>query len=194
MEAIQKATGGGAAAGTGTSPAGGSGSNGLLGLLGGYYSAQQQKDLAGLLKAPMSRYEGLQDPYNMRLRASYDNPNTFYDSNQWKGLESVYQNSIDRNAATKGNLANPTDRERLLQAYGMKELENYRNGLRGDVNAYDPSKFQDMYKEGAKTEVGANTGMWAQAGRTNPTQVINDITSGVKSAKDIWDLVSGWFS
>ena len=197
MQAIQKVLGGqaGGAAGGGTGGGAGGGGGGLMDLLGAYYSAQQQKDLAGNLKEPYSAMQGRQDPYNQLLLNSYQHPEQFYNSSTWNGLESVYQNSIDRGAAKGGTLANPTDRERLLQAYGIKELENYRNGLRGNVNAYDPTRLGEMYQKGLVAEAGANTApfaAWAKAGGAQG--VMNTVVNTASTASDIWKLIEGWFT
>ena len=194
VEAVQKVMGG-----SGQQP-GQAGSPSIIDMLGAYYSAQQMKDFSGNQKEMYSTQRGVQKPYLDQLLASYQDPNSFYSSNQWKGLESVYQNSIDRGAAKTGRLANPTDREVLLNNYAMKELENYRSGLRNAVQATDPSKYAEIYGKGLETEAFANTAPWATASRGgtgNTVQQIQSVWNTVKdvgsTAEDIWKFIEGWF-
>lgn len=202
-EAIKQIMGGGGGAGGGAGGSGvAGGNNGILDLIAGLYSAKQMKDYSGNLKDMYSSQLGRQQPFYNQLLASYQDPNTFYNSNQWKGLESVYQNSIDRQAAKVGRLANPTDREVLLQAHAMKQLENYRSGLRGDVQATDPAKYADAYAKGLQAEAYANAAPWAAIGNmaNRPGGVAGSVATTVgqiddilKAGGDIWDVISGWF-
>lgn len=179
------------------------GSRGIIDLLAGYYSSQQNKDLSGNLKGMYSDQRGLQNPYNDLLRASYQDPNVFYNSNQWKGLESVYQNKIDRQAAKGGTIANPTDRERLLQNYAMQELERFRGGLKDAVNAYDPTRLAPIAEKGYNVEANANNPLWAGAGRAgtggpgeggfSTENYIKQISSTASTAEQIYNLISKWF-
>lgn len=179
------------------------GSRGIIDLLAGYYSSQQNKDLSGNLKGMYSDQRGLQNPYNDLLRASYQDPNVFYNSNQWKGLESVYQNKIDRQAAKGGTIANPTDRERLLQNYAMQELEKFRGGLKDAVNAYDPTRLASIAEKGYNVEANANNPLWAGAGRAgtggpgeggfSTENYIKQISSTASTAEQIYNLISKWF-
>ena len=128
----------------------------LFGVGKGIYDARQNKDYSNNMKQFYGDALARQDPIRQRLMESYTNPNSFYDSNQWKGLESVYQNSIDRGAAKGGTLANPTAREALLQSYAMKELGNYRQGLTDQMRALDPSKYAEQWSKGSEAERMAN--------------------------------------
>lgn len=169
---------------------------GILDLLKAYYDSQQNKDLSGNLKAMYSDALGRQQPYLQQLLASYQDPDSFYKSNQWKGLESVYQNQIDRKAASTGRMANPTDREVLLQAHAMKGLEDYRTGLRGSISALDPAKYADPYAKGLMAEAFANTPIGAALGRNGIKSVedlVGQISSGVTSAGKIWDIFKEFF-
>lgn len=174
----------------------GGGGPGILDLLGGYYSGQQMKDYSGNMKEIYSNLLNRQDQFRNQLLKSYEDPNQFYGSNQWKGLESVYQNSIDRNAAKGGTLANPTDRERLLQSYAMKEMENYRGGLRQAAGMTNPENALDALAKGYQAEAYANLGPWATASRGGTGSVgniVNTITSGAKTAGEIWDFLKDFF-
>lgn len=180
------------------------GSRGIIDLLAGYYSSQQNKDLSGNLKGMYSDQRGLQNPYNALLRASYEDPNVFYGSNQWKGLESVYRNKIDRLAAKGGTNANAIDREVKLNNYAMQELEKFRGGLKDAVNAYDPTRLAPIAEKGYNVEANANNPMWAGAGRAGtggPGQggystenYIKTISSTASTAEDIYNLISKWFT
>ena len=180
------------------------GSRGIIDLLAGYYSSQQNKDLSGNLKGMYSDQRGLQNPYNALLRASYEDPNVFYGSNQWKGLESVYRNKIDRQAAKGGTIANQMDREVKLNNYAMQELEKFRGGLKDAVNAYDPTRLAPIAEKGYNVEANANNPMWAGAGRAGtggPGQggystenYIKQISSTASTAEDIYNLISKWFT
>jgi hypothetical protein len=182
---------------------GGGGMGSLLDLISGYMGNKNLKDYAGNAKEPYSDAVGRQKPFLDQLLASYQDPNTFYNSNQWKGLESVYQNSIDRDAAKSGRLANPTDREVLLQQHAMKGLEDYRRGLAGAAGITNPAQFLSPYSEGIKAEAsaGAQAGLNAALGRMRTgggtpndfQNVIKTITDAGSTVEDIWDFVSGWF-
>jgi hypothetical protein len=166
-------------------------------LIGGYYSGQQIKDLSGNLKGMYSDQRGLQNPYNELLRKSYEDPNVFYGSNQWKGLESVYQNRLDRGAAKAGTLANPTDREVKLNNYAMQELEKFRGGLREGVNAYDPTRLATVAQKGFENEAYANTGAFAGAAKGGTGTDIGKTWETIKNTgstiADVMKFVEGWF-
>lgn len=195
LEAIQKF--GGAL----TGQSGSGGGRGLLDLLGAYYSAQQNKDYAGNLKGIYSDLTARQNQFRDQLLASYQDPNTFYNSNQWKGLESVYQNQVDRQAATKGRLANPTDREVLLQKHAMQELEKYRSGLKEAAGLTRPEAALDPLAKGYQAEAWANSPLFTAtggfraggAGGGGVGNVVNMLAQAGSTAADIWKLISGWF-
>jgi hypothetical protein len=174
-----------------------SGGQSIVDLLGAYYSSQQLKDLSGNLKGMYSDQRGLQNPYNDLLRASYQDPNVFYGSNQWKGLESVYQNKLDRGAAKAGTNANSIDREVKLNNYAMQELEKFRGGLKDVVNAYDPTRLAPIAEKGYNNEAYANTGSFATASRggsgANVAQTWDTIKNTASTAEDVWNFVSKWF-
>lgn len=178
----------------------GKGNTSILDLLGGYYSGQQMKDYSGNMKGIYSDLNNRQDQFRDQLLRSYQDPETFYGSNQWKGLESVYQNQIDRNAAKSGRLANPTDREVLLQKYGMQELEKFRSGLRDAAGLTKPEAALDPLAKGYQAEAYANTAPWATVGRggTGTTGSVQDVVGalgdGAKSVEDIWKFIEGWFN
>jgi len=194
IEAIQKVTGGGAG--------GKGGGAGILDMLGAYYSSQQMKDYSGNMKGIYSDLNNRQDQFRNQLLKSYEDPNQFYGSNQWKGLESVYQNSIDRDASKAGRLANPTDREVLLQNHAMKELEKYRDGLRQSAGLTRPEAALEPLAKGYEAEAYANTAPWATAGRGGTgggsvgqvRDIVGAIGDTAKSAEDIWKLIEGWFN
>lgn len=193
-------------AGGGTGGANG-GSNGrgtnLLDLVAGYMGNKNLKDYAGNAKEPYSDAVGRQKPYLDQLLASYQDPNTFYNSNQWKGLESVYQNQIDRGAAKTGTNANPTAREVLLQNHAMKSLEDYRRGLTQAAGITNPAAFLNPYSEGIKAEAsaGSQAGLNAALGRMRTgggtaddfKNIIKTISDAGSTAEDIWNFVSKWF-
>jgi hypothetical protein len=194
-EAAQKVMGAG---GAGQAGAGGKAGS-IADLLAAYYSAQQMKDYSGNLKGIYSDLNNRQDQFRNQLLASYQDPNQFYGSNQWKGLESVYQNQIDRNAAKTGRMANPTDREVLLQKYGMQELEKYRQGLRDAAGMTKPESALDPLAKGYQAEAYANLAPWAAAGRNGGTQrTVTDTWNTIKdvgsTAEDVWNFISKWFS
>lgn len=172
---------------------------GLLDLFNGYYGSQQNKDYSNNMKEFFARADAKQAPFRAQLEQSYTNPDSFYNSNEYKGLASVYQNSIDRKAAQSGRLANPTDREVLLQQHALKEMDNYRKTLTGNISALDPSRYADAWTKGSEAEANANNPAWAAVGRggSNPVQNVGNIVTGIsdtiKSGKNIWDTISGWF-
>jgi hypothetical protein len=128
----------------------------------------------------------------------------FYGSNQWKGLESVYQNKIDRQAAKGGTNANTIDREVKLNNYAMQELEKFRGGLKEAVSAYDPTRLAPIAEKGYNTEAGANNPMWAGLGRAgtggpgeggiSTENYIKTISNTASTAEEIYDLISKWFT
>lgn len=195
LEAIQKF--GGALTQQSGQPGGGGRS--ILDLLGAYYSAQQNKDYAGNLKGIYSDLTARQNQFRDQLLASYQDPNTFYNSNQWKGLESVYQNQVDRQAAAKGRLANPTDREVLLQKHAMQELEKYRSGLKEAAGLTRPEAALDPLAKGYQAEAWANsplftaTGGFRAGGGTDIGNIINVLGEAGSTAQDIWKFISGFF-
>lgn len=196
MDALKLVQGGSGQPQGGTG-GGGAGGMGILDMLGAYYSGQQMKDMSGNLKGIYSDLTNRQDQFRNQLLKSYEDPNQFYGSNQWKGLESVYQNSVDRGAAKSGTLANPTDRERLLQSYAMKELENYRDGLRQSAGMTKPESALGPLAEGYKAEAYANTAPFAAASRggtgANITDTWNTIKDVGSTAEDVWKFISSWF-
>ena len=176
----------------------------LLGLGAGYYGSQQNKDYSGNLKRIYDERAALQKPYLDQLLASYNDPNSFYSSNQYQGLKDVYQNQIDRQAGSTGRLANPTDREVLLQQHALKELGNYRQGLVSAVQGTDPRNYIDAYTKGLEVEANANNPFIAGLGKTgsgsagtsgNPVQDIGNIINGVVKGgswiSDNWDDIVG---
>lgn len=144
---------------------GGNGQTGLLDLWGAYEGSRQTKDYSGNMKRLYDEANARRQPVLDRLNESYTNPNSFYDSNQWKGLESVYQNSIDRKAAQAGRLANPTDREVLLQQHAMKGMEDYRQGLRDEAKTLSPDNYIPAITRGYELESRANNPWGAMVGR-----------------------------
>jgi hypothetical protein len=201
------AMGGGQAGGGAQQPRttsqGGGGMGGIADLLAAYYSSQQMKDYSGNLKGMYDDLKRRQDQFMNPLLQSYQDPNSFYGSNQWKGLESVYKNQVDRQAAKGGTLANPTAREVTLQAQAMKELENYRNGLRQSAGLTNPAAALDPLAKGYQAEAFANTAPFAAIGRggsgsgQNIVNTVNDtwktITDVGSTAQDIWKFIEGWF-
>jgi len=144
---------------------GGNGNTGLLDLWGAIEGSRQTKDYSGNMKNLYDQAQARRQPVLDKLNESYTNPNSFYDSNQWKGLESVYQNSIDRKAGQAGRLANPTDREVLLQQHAMKGLEDYRKGLRDEVTTLSPDNYINPITRGYELESRANNPYGALGGR-----------------------------
>lgn len=199
------AMGGGQAGGGTQQPRsqGGGGLGGIADLLAAYYSSKQMKDYSGNLKGMYDDLKRRQDQFMNPLLQSYQDPNTFYNSNQWKGLESVYKNQVDRQAAKGGTLANPTAREVTLQAQAMKELENYRNGLRQSAGLTNPADALDPLAKGYQAEAYANAAPFAAIGRggsgsgQNIVNTVNDtwktITDVGSTAQDIWKFIEGWF-
>lgn len=143
----------------------GGGNTGLADLWGAWEGSRQAKDASGNFKQMYSDAQARRQPYLDRLNESYVNPNSFYDTSQWKGLSDVYKNSIDRTAASKGRLANPTDREVLLNNYALKELENYRGGLRSNAQMLNPDQYINPNMRGLNLEMGANNPWGAAIGR-----------------------------
>lgn len=180
----------------GNKQAGQSSSPSILDMIGAYYSGQQMKDLSGNLKGMYSDQQRKQDVYGNMLRASYEDPNSFYGSNQYKGLQDVYKNQIDRQAAKGGTLGNPTQREVLLQAHAMRAMEEYRNGLRQAASVYDPKDLAKIATEGYGYEAYANNAPWATSSRGNTGGQQNTVTTAIntaKTAQEIWDAVSKYF-
>lgn len=143
----------------------GGGNTGLADLWGAWEGSRQAKDASGNFKQMYSDAQARRQPYLDRLNESYVNPNSFYDTSQWKGLSDVYKNSIDRTAASKGRNANPTDREVLLNNYALKELENYRGGLRSNAQMLNPDQYINPNMRGLNLEMGANNPFGAMIGR-----------------------------
>jgi hypothetical protein len=143
----------------------GGGGTGLADLWGAWEGSRQAKDQGNKLQKWYSDELGRRQPHLDRLNESYTNPDSFYNSNQWKGLSDVYKNSIDRTAASKGRLANPTDREVLLQNHAMKSLEDYRSGLRGNAGVVNPNQTLSAGMRGAELESRANNPWGAAVGR-----------------------------
>ena len=143
----------------------GGGRTGAMDVYGAYRGSQEARDEAFRLQNLYNNALARREPTLQRLEASYTDPNSFYDSNQWKGLSSVYQNSIDRQAASKGRMANPTDREVLMNNYAMKELENYRGGLRGQLQALSPDNYINPYMRGSTREAGSSNPYFGLGGR-----------------------------
>ena len=143
----------------------GGGGTGLLDIYGAYRGTQEARDEAQRLQGLYTDAQARRQPYLDRLNESYVNPNSFYDTNQWKGLSSVYQNSIDRGAAKTGRMANPTDREQLLSNYGLKELENYRTGLRANAQTLNPDNYINPFMRGSTREAGSWNPIGALGGR-----------------------------
>lgn len=169
----------------------GGGSTGLMDLYGAYRGSREGRDEAFRLQNLYNDAQARRQPVLDRLNASYTDPNTFYDSNQWKGLQSVYQNQIDRQAASKGRMANPTDREVLLNNYAMKELENYRGGLRQQAQLLNPDNYINPFMRGSTREANAANPYYALGGRgsvggpggaNSPLEQIARLISGGSSA------------
>lgn len=177
--------------------------NSLINLGTGYYGSQQNKDHSGNLKRIYDERAALQKPYLDQLLQSYQDPNSFYNSNQYKGLADVYQNQIDRQAGSTGRLANPTDREVLLQQHALKELNNYRQGLTDQIKATSPDNYINAYQKGLEVEANANNPFIAGIGKTGSgsagtsgnsiqdvTNVIDGVIKGGTFIADNWGKIS----
>lgn len=143
----------------------GGGQTGIMDIIGGIDGSRQAKDHSQNLKRMYDEAQARRQPVLDRLNESYTNPNSFYDSNQWKGLESVYQNNIDRQASAGGTIANPMDREAKLNNYAMKELENYRTGLRDQMGKLNPDAYINPMTRSAELEARARNPLYAMGGR-----------------------------
>lgn len=143
----------------------GGGNTGIMDIYGAYKGSKEARDEAFRLQNLYNDAQGRRQPYLDKLKASYDDPNSFYDSNQWKGLSSVYQNSIDRNAAKTGRMANPTDREVLMQQHAMKALEDYRGGLSRNAQMLNPDNYINPFMRGSTREANAANPYFALGGR-----------------------------
>lgn len=143
----------------------GSGQTGLMDLYGAYKGSKEARDEAFRLQDLYNAAQARRQPVLDRLNESYTNPDSFYNSNQWKGLSSVYQNSIDRKAAAAGRLSNPTDREVLMQQHAMKALEDYRSGLRDQVGKLNPDNYINPFMRGSTREANAANPYFALGGR-----------------------------
>lgn len=172
----------------------------------GIYDTRQNKDYSGNMKGIYSDLNARQDQFRNPLMQSYqDGGKSFYDSNQWKGLESVYQNKIDREASKGGRIANPTDREVKLQAYAMQELEKFRDGLRQSAGLTRPESALTQAAEGYEAERMAATPIGSALdqmyGRQAPgsrgqssADIAKQIAGFGGDVKKIYDFVSGWFA
>lgn len=136
-------------------------------------------------------YEGA-SPYLERLRESYENPQAFLSSPEFTSGRDIYKNSIDRQAARAGTLANPTQREILLDKYGMQAMQDYRRGLIQSAEPYLGMARASLpgWQQGMAMENWKNS-PWGEA-----FQRIGQIdwTKTGKDLADAWKIISGWFS
>jgi len=161
---------------------------------GGLYSADQNRDYFHNLQDMYSRREQDRQPFLDRLRESYENPNAYLESPEYKAIAGIEENKLTRGAARTGRLANSTDRDVLMQAHAQKGLGDYRKGLNSDLQALDVAKYNNIFQEAQNAQRMANMPIWAAGGYGAGGGGGNPYGQAAQWAWDnvSWDDVSSW--
>ena len=159
--------GGGGQTGGGqrTGGAGGGGNMSWLDQLfnagGAMYSANKNDNYADELRGMAAQRQAERQPFLDRLTRSYSNPNEFLEGD-YKPMHDIEANRLARIGAAKGQNANDTDRTRLLEAHGMKALNDYRGGLQQSIDR-TPNP-QDLYLKAMEADRMKNSPLFAAGG------------------------------
>lgn len=148
----------------------------LLGVGAGVNSDIQLREKFTNLNDLFSRREEERAPWEAKLRESYDNPNAYLESPEYKALAGIRGNQLNREAAAKGRLANDVDREVLMQAHAQKALGDYRTGLRGALGEHQLPYNIFQEAQNANASRGAPTA--GGLGYAGATKGILDLLAG----------------
>lgn len=131
-------------------PSGVGGNPDLMKLISGLIGAYQQNNAADKLLARADAATPNRDFYNNLHKQWYENPGSYLQSPEVQAAMDLTLNKLQRQDATKGNNANSTDRQRLMQQYALTNLGTARNQLGSFVNQQASifSGNNDLFKTG----------------------------------------------
>ncbi len=141
----------------------------LMGVGRGMYSANKNENYADELRQERARSLAERQPFLDRVgQLSGDaGAENFRTGGTWQAAERVASNRFNRGAAAGGTLANPTDRERLLQDHFMGKLGEERTSARNDLNSFDEKASRDAFMKGLEMDRMKNSPLFMEAGRTS---------------------------
>lgn len=132
---------------------------------GSLYSANKNDNYADEMRRERERSLAERQPFLDRVgQLSGDaGAENFRSGGTWQAAERVAANNFTRKDAARGNLANDTDRTRLLQDHFMKNLEAERTGARGNLQAFDEKASRDALMKGIEMDRMKNSPLFAGA-------------------------------
>jgi hypothetical protein len=137
----------------------------LFNMGGAMYSANKNDNYADELRQERARSLAERQPFLDRVgQLSGDaGAEQFRGGGTWQAAERVAANNFTRKDAQRGNLANDTDRTRLLQDHFMKSLESERGAARADLNSFDEKASRDAFMKGLEMDRMKNSPLFAGA-------------------------------
>jgi len=173
----------------------GGNANGLLGLLSALYGARQSREYADILRQIAGQMQEQASPYINKLRESYENPNAYLESPEMQAVLNLEANRLAGIDASQGRLSNDINRTAKLQQLAQSHLGEYRRGLQQSIEKmYQPMATASLFREAAGRQANAWQGIPQFFGAGGSiSNVWNDISNIIKTGKDIWDVISGWW-
>lgn len=104
----------------------------IAGLYGLYQNNQTSQDLGGLasdLAEKSDPFGSQRSQYQTRLKESYDNPMSIYNSPEYQGLADMYRKKIEAKDAAAGRRSQYSARELEMQSNFLNYLQGYRKDL-----------------------------------------------------------------
>lgn len=155
----------------------------LARILTGLYGANRQNQYADNLMNMYKPYAEQANWYGDKLRETYTNPNSYYESPEWQGIQRTTGDYLQRQDAAGGRLSNNFARQARLNELAAGNISNYRSGL------------SDIYRN--MSAIGTGQGMQtALSARMNAggglVGTIGDIMSG-KTTKQVPGLGKGYY-
>ena len=163
-----------------------SGNMGLLDMLGAYYSSKSNEKLGDEYTKLWNQMQTNAAPFMQQLQQSYANPNSYWESPEYKALQGIEQNRIERQKAKAGTNSNPSDLAVLLQQHAAKNIDEYRKGLQTSVDSTQRqlAAFAPFMISGLQNSTGSLAPWFASASGMNTGAKsggidINSILKGV---------------
>lgn len=139
--------------------------NQLFNMGGALYSANKNDNYADEMRRERERSLAERQPFLDRMNELSGDAGAerFRTGGQYQAAERVAANAFTRRDASRGNLANDTDRTRLLQDHFMKNLDQARGTARADMTAFDEKASRDALMKAIEMDRMKNSPLFAGA-------------------------------